>query len=122
AMKHFSPLRIQWSPWRSALSLRPALGFSDGSRLSEPALGSLMPLPSRNVSSSRKGLRNRRFCSSLQAAAIRWLHFQHWLKVFEIALSPLASSAMTSACVTKSVPCPPHSLDTAMVRNRSEEG
>ena len=25
-MKHFSPLRIHSSPWRSALSLKPALG------------------------------------------------------------------------------------------------
>src|SRR5262249_475890 len=121
AMKHFSPLRIHSSPWRSALSLRPASGWSGGSRLSEPALGSLIPLPSRKVSSSRNGLRNRRFCSSLQAAAIRWLHFQHWLKVFEMALSALASSAMTSAWVTKSVPWPPHSLGTAMVRKPSLE-
>src|SRR6266404_2667979 len=121
AMKHFSPLRIHSSPWRSALSLRPALGSSGGNRLSEPALGSLIPLPSRNVSSSRNGLRNRRFCSSLQATAIRWLHFQHWLKVLEMALSALASSAITSACVTKSVPCPPHSLGTAMVRKPSLE-
>src|SRR5215467_13636184 len=121
AMRHFSPLRIHSSPWRSALSLRPALGSSGGSRLSEPALGSLMPLPSRKVSSSRNGLRKRRFCSSLQAAAIRWLHFQHWLKVLEIALSPLASSAITSACVTKSRPCPPHSFGTASVRNPSLE-
>src|SRR5262245_65978878 len=121
AMKHFSPLRIQWSPCRSALSLSPALGSSGGSRLSEPALGSLMPLPSRNVSSSRNGLRKRRFCSSLQAAAMRWLHFQHWLKVLEMALAPLASSAITSVCVTKSVPCPPHSLGTAMVRKPSLE-
>jgi hypothetical protein len=43
AMKHFSPLRIHSSPWRSALSLRPALGSAGGSRLSEPALGSLIP-------------------------------------------------------------------------------
>ena len=97
------------------------MGSSGGSRLSEPALGSLIPLPSRKVSSSRNGLRKRRFWSSLQAAAIRWLHFQHWLKVFEIALSALASSAMTSACVTKSVPWPPHSLGTAMVRKPSLE-
>src|SRR5215471_10339698 len=121
AMKHFSPLRIHSSPWRSALSLRPALGSPGGSRLSEPALGSLMPLPSRKASSSRNGLRKRRFCSSLQAAAIRWLHFQHWLKVLEMALSALASSAITSACVTKSVPCPPHSLGTAKVRKPSLE-
>ena len=116
AMKHFSPLRIHSSPWRSARSFRPALGSSaGGSRLSEPAPGSLMPLPRRKVSSSRNGLRKRRFCSSVQVAAIRWLHFQHWLKVFEMALSALASSAMTSACVTKSVPWPPHSLGTAML-------
>src|SRR5215813_798029 len=121
AIKHFSPLRIHSSPWRSARSLRPALISSGGSRLSEPALASLIPLPSRNVSSARNGLRKRRFCSSLQAAAIRWLHFQHWLKVFEMALSPLASSAMTSAWVTKSVPRPPHSLGTAMVRKPSLE-
>src|SRR5215467_13141499 len=121
AMRHFSPLRIHSSPWRSALSLRPALGSPGGSRLSEPALGSLMPLPSRKASSSRNGLRKRRFCSSLQAAAIRWLHFQHWLKVLEMALSALASSAITSACVTKSVPCPPHSLGTAKVRKPSLE-
>ena len=72
--------------------------------MSEPAPGSLIPLPSRNVSSARKGARKRRFCSSVQVAAIRWLHFQHWLKVLEIALSALASSAITSAWVTKSVP------------------
>src|SRR5712691_1948726 len=122
AMKHFSPLRIHSSPRRSALSFSPALGSSaGGSRLSEPALGSLMPLPSRNVSSSRNGLRKRPFCSSVQVAAIRWLHFQHWLKVFEIALSALASSAITSAWVTKSVPWPPHSFGTAMVRKPSLE-
>src|SRR6266542_1969173 len=121
AMKHVSPLWIDSSPWRSARSLRPALGSSGGSRLSEPALGSLMPLPSRKVSSSRNGWRKRRFCSSLQAAAIRWLHFQHWLKVLDMALSPLASSAITSAWVTKSVPCPPHSLGTARVRKPSFE-
>src|SRR5215475_13841802 len=121
AMKHFSPLRIHSSPLRSALSLRPALMSSGGMRLSEPAVGSLMPLPSRNVSSARNGFRNRSFCSSVQVAAIRWLHFQHWLKVLEIALSALASSAMTSACVTKSVPWPPHSFGTAMVRKPSLE-
>ena len=33
----------------------------------------------------------------VQAAAIRWLHFQHWLKVFDIALSPRAISSITSA-------------------------
>ena len=38
-----------------------------------------------------------------------------------MALSALASSAITSACVTKSVPCPPHSLGTAMVRKPSLE-
>src|SRR5882672_3332125 len=122
AMKHFSPFRIHSSPLRSARSLRPALGSSAGGRrLSEPAFGSLMPLPSRNVSSARKGLRNRSFCSSVHTAAIRWLHFQHWLKVLEMALSAFASSAITSACVTKSVPCPPHFLGTAMVRKPSLE-
>src|SRR5215470_15779341 len=121
AMKHFSPLRIHSSPLRSARSLRPALMSSGGSRLSEPALGSLIPLPRRNVSSSRNGLRKRPFCSSVQVAAIRWLHFQHWLKVFEIALSALASSAITSAWVTKSVPWPPHSFGTAIVRKPSLE-
>src|SRR5206468_9515845 len=50
-----------------------------------------------------------------------WLHFQHWLKVLDMALSPLASSAITSAWVTKSVPCPPHSLGTARVRKPSFE-
>ena len=35
------------------------------------------------MSSSRNGLRKRPFCSSVQVAAIRWLHFQHWLNVFE---------------------------------------
>src|SRR5262245_6713067 len=40
AMKHFSPLRIHSSPWRSARSLRPALGSSGGSRaVSAPFLG-----------------------------------------------------------------------------------
>ena len=38
-----------------------------------------------------------------------------------MALSALASSAMTRACVTKSVPWPPHSFGTAMVRNPSLE-
>src|SRR4029077_9325712 len=120
AMKHFSPLRIHSSPCRSARNFSPALGSSaGGSRLSEPALGSLMPFPRRYVSSSRSGCRNRRFCSSVQVAAIRWLHFQHWLKVLEMALSALASSAMTRAWVTKSVPWPPHSFGTAMVRKPS---
>ena len=73
------------------------------------------------VSSARNGLRKRSFCSSVQLAAIRWLHFQHWLKVFEMALSALASSAITSAWVTKSVPWPPHSFGTAMVRKPSLE-
>ena len=52
-------------------------------------------------------------------SAIRWLHFQHWLKVLAIALSPLASSEITSACVTKSMPWPPHSLETTAVRKPS---
>src|SRR3977135_3055319 len=43
------------------------------------------------------------------------------MNVFEMALSALASSAMTSACVTKSVPWPPHSLGRAMVRKPSFE-
>src|SRR3989442_2122767 len=122
AMKHFSPSRIHSSPRRSARSLRPALGSSaGGSRLSEPALGSLMPLPSRNVSSATNGLRKRSFCLSLHTAEIRWLHFQFWLKVFEIALSALASSAITTAWVTKSVPWPPHCFGTARVRKPSLE-
>ena len=101
AMKHFSPFRIHSSPWRSARSFRPALGASfGGMRLSEPAVGSVMPLPSRKRWSATNGRRKRSFCSSLQAAEIRWLHFQFWLKVFEIALSPRASSAITSAWVT----------------------
>jgi hypothetical protein len=54
-------------------------------------------------------------------ADMRWLHFQFWLKAFDIALSPLASSAMTIACVTKSAPGPPHSFGTASVRNPSFE-
>src|ERR1700733_9301836 len=122
AMKHFSPLRIHSSPWRSARSFSPALGSSAGGRrLSEPAPGSEMPLPSRKVSSATKGLRKRAFCSGVQACEIRWLHFQFWLKVFEIALSARASSAMTRAWVTKSVPWPPYSLGTAMVRKPSFE-
>src|ERR1044071_7462498 len=52
---------------------------------------------------------------------MRWLHFQFWLKVLEIALSPRASSAITSAWVTKSVPSPPYSLGTASVRKPSFE-
>src|SRR5262249_18990465 len=110
------------SPWRSARSLRPAFGSSAGGmRLSEPALGSEMPLPSRNVSSSTNGRRKRAFCSWLQTAEMRWLHFQFWLKVFAMALSPRASSVITTAWVTKSVPCPPHSFGTAMVRKPSLE-
>jgi hypothetical protein len=66
-------------------------------RLSEPAPGSVMPLPSTKVSSATNGLRKRSFCSSEQAAEIRWLHFQFWLKALEIALSALASSVITSA-------------------------
>ena len=57
----------------------------------------------------------------MHAEAIRWLHFQFWLKAFEIALSPRASSAMTNACDTKSAPGPPHSLGTASVRKPSFE-
>ena len=121
AMKHFSPLRIHSSPLRWARSFNPALGSSGGRRLSEPAPGSVIPFPSRKVSSSRKGVRKRRFCSSVQVAAMRWLHFQHWLNVFEIALSARASSDITSAWVTKSVPCPPHSFGTASVRKPSFE-
>ena len=90
-------------------------------RLSEPALGSVMPLPSTKVSSATKAGRKRCFCSSVQAAEIRWLHFQFWLNALEIALSALASSVITSACVTKSVPWPPHSFGTAMVRKPSLE-
>src|SRR5665213_2197337 len=104
AMKAFSPLSIHSSPLRSALSFNPALMSSGGRRLSEPALGSVMPLPSTKVSSATKGLRKRSFCSCVQAAEIRWLHFQFWLKALEIALSALASSAITSACVTRAVP------------------
>jgi alkylation response protein AidB-like acyl-CoA dehydrogenase len=55
-------------------------------------------------SAMSKALRKRAFCSSVQAAEIRWLHFQFWLKAFDIAESALASSAITTACVTKSVP------------------
>src|SRR5215831_10158414 len=121
AMYALLPFRIHSSPRRSALSLRPARGSSGGRRLSEPASYSLMPLPSTKVSSARKGLRNLAFCSSVQLWAIRWLHFQHWLKLFEIALSALASSAITSAWVTKSVPSPPHCLGTARVRKPSLE-
>ena len=60
AMKAFSPLRIHSSPLRSALSFSPALMSSGGRRLSEPALGSVMPLPSRKVSSATKGLQEAR--------------------------------------------------------------
>ena len=90
-------------------------------RLSEPALGSVMPLPSTQVSSATKPGRKRCFCSSVQLAEIKWLHFQFWLKALEMALSALASSVITSACVTKSVPCPPHCFGTAMVRKPSLE-
>ncbi len=38
-----------------------------------------------------------------------------------MALSPRASSAITSACDTKSAPGPPHSLGTASVRKPSFE-
>ena len=38
-----------------------------------------------------------------------------------MALSALASSAITIACVTKSVPWPPHSFGTASVRKPSLE-
>src|ERR1035437_8724159 len=58
-------------------------------------------------------------CWSVHPAAIRWLHFQHWLKVFAIGPSPLASSAMTNACVTRSIPWPPHSFATTAVRKPS---
>jgi hypothetical protein len=77
AMKHFSPFRIHSSPLRSARSFSPALGASfGGRRLSEPAVGSVMPLPSRKRWSATNGRRNRSFCSPLQACWIRWLHFQ----------------------------------------------
>ena len=122
AMKVFSPLRIHSSPRRSAVSRRPALGSSSGGkRLSDPAFGSVMPLPSRKVSSSMNGFKNRRFCSSVQVAEIRWLHFQFWLKALDMALSARASSAITTAWVTKSVPWPPYSFGTARVRRPSLE-
>src|ERR1022692_1445072 len=91
AMNAFSPLRIHSSPLRSARSFSPVLGSSPGRRLSEPALGSVMPLPSTKVSSATKAGRKRCFCSSVQAEEIRWLHFQFWLKAFEMALSALAA-------------------------------
>jgi hypothetical protein len=90
-------------------------------RLSEPALGSVMPLPSTKVSSATKAGRKRCFCSSVQAEEIKWLHFQFWLNALEMALSALASSVITNACDTKSVPWPPHSFGTAMVRKPSLE-
>ena len=121
AMKAFSPLRIHSSPSRSARSLMPLLGSSIGMRLSEPALGSVMPLPSTQLSSVTNPGRKRFFCSSVQTWLIRWLHFQFWLNALAIALSALASSVITSACVTKSVPSPPHSFGTAMVRKPSLE-
>jgi hypothetical protein len=43
------------------------------------------------------GLRKRSFCSFVHEAAMRWLHFQFWLKALDIALSPRASSVMTIA-------------------------
>ena len=52
---------------------------------------------------------------------MRWLHFQHWLKVLDIALSPRAISSITSAWVTKSIPWPPRSLGTTAVRKPSLE-
>ena len=122
AMKIFSPLRIHSSPCRSARSLRPAVGSSGGgSRLSEPAVGSVMPRPSRYVSSAMKGLRKRSFCSSVQIAASKCPHFQHWLKVLAMAPSPRASSIITSACVTKSIPCPPYCLGITAVRKPRRE-
>src|ERR1700722_3400295 len=120
AMNAFSPLRIHSSPCRSARRRRPALGSSAGGRrLSEPAPGSVMPLPSTKVSSAMKSGRKRCFWSSVHAAEIRWLHFQFWLNAFEIALSARAISAITSACETKSAPWPPHSFGTASVRKPS---
>ena len=68
-----------------------------------------------------KSGRKRCFCSSVHDAEIRWLHFQFWLKAFEIALSARAISAITSACETKSAPWPPHSFGTASVRKPSRE-
>ena len=62
AMKAFSPLRIHSSPLRSARRRSPAFGSSSGGRrLSEPPLGSVMPLPSTKVSSARNGSRKRFF-------------------------------------------------------------
>jgi hypothetical protein len=52
---------------------------------------------------------------------MRWLHFQFWLNALDMALSPRASSAITSACDTKSAPGPPHSLGTASVRKPNFE-
>jgi hypothetical protein len=66
-------------------------------------------------------LRKRSFWSRVQNSAIWWLHFQFWLKAFDIALSPLASSAITMPCVTKSAPGPPHSSGTARVRKPRRE-
>ena len=52
---------------------------------------------------------------------MRWLHFQFWLKALEIALSALASSAITSACVTKSASKPPYFFGTTSVRKPCSE-
>ena len=122
AMKHFSPLRIHSSPLRSARSLRPALGSSwrhavvgAGARLGDALAEHEGVVGDERPAGSAPSARRCRL------AEIRWLHFQFWLKALEIALSALASSVITSACVTKSVPWPPHSFGTARVRKPSLE-
>jgi len=70
----------------------------------EPALGSLMPLPRREVSSSRtvagSGASARRCRSQRDQVG---LHFQAVAEGLEMALSPWTVSAIDRAWVTKSV-------------------
>jgi hypothetical protein len=122
AMNIFSPLRIHSSPSRSALSRSRPWGrppAACGCRSRRRWLGDALAEHEGVV--GEEGLEEALLLVLGAGRAIRWLHFQHWLKVFDIALSPRASSAITSAWVTKSVPWPPHSFGTASVRKPSFE-
>ena len=90
AMKHLLAVEYPLVAVALGLQRQPAFGSSSGGRRwSEPAFGSVPAWPSRKVSSAMNGFRKRSFWSVVQNSAIRWLHFQHWLKVLAIALSPL---------------------------------
>ena len=57
-----------------------------------------------NVTSNSVTYNIRKDAKWSDGSAITPKDFQFWLKVLDIALSPLASSAITSTCVTRSMP------------------